>query len=136
MIIINVIYRFVKYLPVIYNLFPSLCSNDGNGAKERWTAETPGEFSIGAFSVHPILGLGLATPQKFTTSVPLALDAELPSSLQRGETVAAVVILKTTLAVDTPVEVTFYNSDQYFEFEPLDNELDNGKSEYTYIKII
>ncbi|CAB3250011.1 unnamed protein product [Arctia plantaginis] len=101
--------------------------NDGNGAKERWTAETPGEFSIGAFSVHPTLGLGLATPQKFTTSVPLALDAELPSSLQRGETVAAVVILKTTLAVDTPVEVTFYNSDQYFEFEPLDNELENAK---------
>ncbi|XP_022820433.1 CD109 antigen-like [Spodoptera litura] len=101
--------------------------NDGQGAKERWTAMTPGEFSIGAFSVHPTLGLGLASPQKFTTSVPLSMSAELPATLQRGETVAAVIILKTTLAVDTSVEVTFYNSDQYFEFEPLDNELDSVK---------
>lgn len=101
--------------------------NDGQGAKERWTAVTPGEFSIGAFSVHPTLGLGLASPQKFTTSVPLSMSAELPASLQKGETVAAVIILKTTLAVDTSVEVTFYNSDQYFEFEPLDNELDSAK---------
>ncbi|KAJ8726365.1 hypothetical protein PYW07_001063 [Mythimna separata] len=101
--------------------------NDGQGAKERWTSVTPGEFSIGAFSVHPTLGLGLASPQKFTTSVPLSMSAELPATLQRGETVAAVIILKTTLAVDTSVEVTFYNSDQYFEFEPLDNELDSAK---------
>ncbi|KAH9632718.1 hypothetical protein HF086_013090 [Spodoptera exigua] len=78
--------------------------NDGQGAKERWTAVTPGEFSIGAFSVHPTLGLGLASPQKFTTSVPLSISAELPATLQRGETVAAVIILKTTLAVDTSVE--------------------------------
>uniref|UniRef100_A0A2A4K0R1 TEP1-F n=1 Tax=Heliothis virescens TaxID=7102 RepID=A0A2A4K0R1_HELVI len=101
--------------------------NDGTGAKERWTSVTAGEFSIGAFSVHPTLGLGLATPQKFTTSVPLSMTAELPATLQRGESVAAVIILKTTLAVDTSVEVTFYNSDQYFEFEPLDNELDSAK---------
>ncbi|XP_049691725.2 thioester-containing protein 1 allele R1 [Helicoverpa armigera] len=101
--------------------------NDGTGAKERWTSVTAGEFSIGAFSVHPTLGLGLATPQKFTTSVPLSMTAELPTTLQRGESVAAVIILKTTLAVDTSVEVTFYNSDQYFEFEPLDNELDSAK---------
>ncbi|XP_075992321.1 thioester-containing protein 1 allele R1-like [Anticarsia gemmatalis] len=101
--------------------------NDGNGAKERWTSETSGEFAIGAFSVHPTLGLGLASPQKFATSVPLAITAELPASLQRGETVAAVIILKTTLAVDTSVEVTFYNSDQYFEFEPLENELESTK---------
>lgn len=79
--------------------------------------------------MHPTQGLGLAAPQKFTTSVPLAMTAELPTTLQRGETVAAVVILKTTLAVDTSVEVTFYNSDQYFEFEPLENELDSAKSE-------
>ena len=104
------------------------CSFDGKGAKERWTSVTPGEFSIGAFSVHPTLGLGLASPQRFTTSVPLSMTAELPTTLQRGETIAAVIILKTTLAVDTSVEVTFYNSDQYFEFEPLENELDSAKS--------
>ncbi|CAH0603133.1 unnamed protein product [Chrysodeixis includens] len=101
--------------------------NDGNGAKERWTPVTPGDYSIGAFSVHPTLGLGLASPQKFTTSVPLSLSAELPTTLQKGETIAAVIILKTTLAVDTSVEVTFYNSDLYFEFEPLENELDSQK---------
>ncbi|KAJ0181857.1 hypothetical protein K1T71_002579 [Dendrolimus kikuchii] len=100
---------------------------DGRGSKERWTPVTPGEYSIGAFAVHPTLGLGLATPQKFTTSVPLTITAEIPTTLQRGETLATVIILSTTLAVDTSVEVTFYNSDQYFEFEPLDNDVDSSK---------
>lgn len=87
---------------------------------------------MGAFAVHPTLGLGLATPEKFTTSIPLSITAELPATLQRGETLAAIVILKNSLAVDTSVEVTFYNNDQYFEFEPLDNNLDSAKSEYLY----
>ncbi|XP_004927018.1 C3 and PZP-like alpha-2-macroglobulin domain-containing protein 8 [Bombyx mori] len=101
--------------------------NDGQGTKERWTPTSPGEYVVGAFAVHPTLGLGVAEPQRFTTSVPLSITAELPASLQKGETVAAVVILKTSLAVDTSVEVTFYNSDQYFEFEPLDNDVDSAK---------
>lgn len=100
---------------------------DGKGSKERWTPVAPGEYSIGAFAVHPTLGLALATPQKFTTSVPLTITAELPATLQRGESLAAVIILKTTLAVDTSVEVTFFNSDQYFDFEPLDNDVDSSK---------
>lgn len=108
---------------------------DGNGAKEQWTVKTPGEFTIGAFSVHPTLGLGLATPQKFATSVPLSINAEVPATLQRGETFAAVIILKTTLAVDTSVEVTFHNSDQYFEFEPLDNDLDSPKKIELYQRV-
>lgn len=58
------------------------------------------------------------------------MTAELPATLQRGETLAAIVILKNNLAVDTNIEVTFYNSDQYFEFEPLDNSLDSTKSKY------
>lgn len=107
-------------------------SSDGKGAKERWTPVTPVELSVGAFAVHPTLGLGLATPEKFTTSIPLSITAELPATLQRGETLAAIVILKNSLAVDTSVEVTFYNNDQYFEFEPLDNNLDSAKSEYLY----
>lgn len=107
-------------------------SNDGQGTKERWTPTSPGEYVVGAFAVHPTLGLGVAEPQRFTTSVPLSITAELPASLQKGETVAAVVILKTSLAVDTSVEVTFYNSDQYFEFEPLDNDVDSAKSKLDY----
>lgn len=105
-------------------------SSDGKGAKERWTPVSPAELSIGAFAIHPTLGLGLATPEKFTTSIPLSITAELPATLQRGETLAAIVILKNNLAVDTSIEVTFYNSDQNFEFEPLDNSLDSTKSEY------
>lgn len=68
-----------------------------------------------------------------TTTIPLSISAELPATLQRGETLAAIVILKNSLTVDTSVEVTFYNSDQYFEFEPLDNNLDSSKSKYSFI---
>ncbi|KAG6455793.1 hypothetical protein O3G_MSEX009390, partial [Manduca sexta] len=101
--------------------------SDGKGSKEVWTPTTTGEFIVGGFAVHPTLGLGRATPQNFTTSVPLSMTAELPTILQKGETIAAIIILTTTLAVDTSVEVTFYNSDQYFEFEPLENEVESAK---------
>lgn len=91
-----------------------------------------GEWTVGAFAVHPTLGLGLAIPQTVTTSTPLSINAELPATLQRGETLAAVVTLTSSLTVDTSVEVTFHNSEQYFEFEPLDNSLDSAKSELKY----
>ncbi|KPJ15105.1 CD109 antigen [Papilio machaon] len=86
-----------------------------------------GKWSIGAFSVHPTLGLGLATPQSFVTSVPLALSAELPDTLQRGETLAIVITLQNSMPTDVTVEVTFHNSDQYFEFEPLENTVETTK---------
>ncbi|XP_049864919.1 CD109 antigen-like isoform X2 [Pectinophora gossypiella] len=101
--------------------------NDGRGIGERRSPVAPGEYSVGAFAVHPTLGLGLATPQKFITSVLLSMSAELPASMQRGETLAVVIILKSSLTVDTSVEVTFHNSDQYFEFEPLENNVDSSK---------
>lgn len=84
---------------------------------------------MGAFAVHPELGLGLASPQNYVTSVPLSITAELPTTLQRGEAIAAVITLKSTLTVDTNIEVTFHNSEQYFEFEPLENSVDSAKSE-------
>lgn len=102
--------------------------NDGKGSVNRLTPVTSGEWTVGAFAVHPVLGLGLAVPQKVTTSLPLAISAELPAALQRGETLAAVVTLTSTLTVPTSLEVTFHNSEQYFEFEPLDNNLDSSKS--------
>ncbi|XP_053625843.1 thioester-containing protein 1 allele S3-like [Plodia interpunctella] len=100
---------------------------DGTGSIERRTPTTSIDLTVGAFAVDPNLGLGLASPQKFQVQVPLSISAELPETMQRGETLAAVVILKSTLTVDTSLEVTFYNSDQYFEFEPLDNDIDSAK---------
>ncbi|CAH2104661.1 unnamed protein product [Euphydryas editha] len=100
---------------------------DGMGTRERWSPITPGEWSVGAFAVHPTLGLGLAAPQKLTTALPLSMTAELPESLQKGETIAIVITLKSSLTVDTTVEVTFHNSDQYYEFEPLENNVDSSK---------
>ncbi|XP_013181291.1 PREDICTED: C3 and PZP-like alpha-2-macroglobulin domain-containing protein 8 [Papilio xuthus] len=100
---------------------------DGKGAMEVWSPATPGEWSIGAFSVHPTLGLGLAAPQVFVTGVPLSLTAELPDTLQRGETLAVVIILQNSMPSDVTVEVTFHNSDQYFEFEPLENTVEATK---------
>ncbi|XP_023935608.2 thioester-containing protein 1 allele S3 isoform X2 [Bicyclus anynana] len=101
--------------------------DDGVGTRERWSPVTPGEWTVGAFAVHPTLGLGIAEPRKVTTALPLSLTAELPESLQRGETLAVVVTLKSTLTVDTSVEVTFHNSDQYYEFEPLENNIESAK---------
>ncbi|XP_041986950.1 CD109 antigen-like [Aricia agestis] len=101
--------------------------NDGLGGSERWSPTTTGEWSVGAFAVHPTLGLGLAMPQKFETTLPLSITAELPETLQRGESIAAVITLKSSLNVDTSVEVTFHNSDQYYEFEPLENNVDTPK---------
>ncbi|CAG9098707.1 unnamed protein product [Plutella xylostella] len=101
--------------------------NDGKGQINRQTPITSGEWSVGAFAIHPNLGLGLASPKKFTTSVALSISAELPASLQKGETIAAVVTLTSSLSVDTAVEVTFHNSEQYFEFEPLENSVEASK---------
>ncbi|KAG7311407.1 hypothetical protein JYU34_002449 [Plutella xylostella] len=101
--------------------------NDGKGMINRQTPITSGEWSVGAFAIHPNLGLGLASPKKFTTSVALSISAELPASLQKGETIAAVVTLTSSLSVDTAVEVTFHNSEQYFEFEPLENSVEASK---------
>ncbi|XP_026487589.2 thioester-containing protein 1 allele S3-like [Vanessa tameamea] len=101
--------------------------NDGMGTRERWSPITPGEWSVGAFAIHPTLGLGLAAPRKLTTALPLSMTAELPESLQKGETIAIIITLKSSLTVDTSVEVTFHNSDQYFEFEPLENNVDSSK---------
>ncbi|CAG9566895.1 unnamed protein product [Danaus chrysippus] len=101
--------------------------SDGVGTRERWSPITPGEWSVGAFAIHPTLGLGLAAPRKFNTALPLSLSAELPASLQKGETLAVIVTLKSSLTVDTSVEVTFHNSDQYYEFEPLENNIDSTK---------
>ncbi|CAH0725826.1 unnamed protein product, partial [Brenthis ino] len=101
--------------------------NDGMGTRERWSPITPGDWSVGAFAVHPILGLGLAQPKKLTTALPLSITAELPETLQKGEAVAIIITLKSSLTVDTSVEVTFHNSDQYYEFEPLENSVDSSK---------
>ncbi|XP_026329682.1 CD109 antigen-like isoform X2 [Hyposmocoma kahamanoa] len=101
--------------------------SEGKGTGQSWSPMNPGEWTVGAFAIHSTLGLGLAVPQRFTTNVPLAITAELPASLQRGETLAAVIILKSSLTVDTSVEVTFHNSDQYFEFEPLENNVESSK---------
>ncbi|KAJ2953639.1 hypothetical protein O0L34_g1251 [Tuta absoluta] len=109
--------------------------NDGRGTGERWSPINPGEWKVGAFAVHPTLGLGLASPQSFITSVPLSISAELPATLQRGETLAAVITLKSTLTVDTSVEVTFHNSDQYFDFEPLENNVDSAKKIETFRRV-
>ncbi|CAG4944809.1 unnamed protein product [Colias eurytheme] len=101
--------------------------DDGKGSREGWSPLTPGSWSVGAFAIHPTLGLGLAPPQQFTTTVPLTITAELPETLQKGETLAAVVTLKSSLSVDTSIEITFHNSDQYFEFEPLENTIESTK---------
>lgn len=117
-----------------FNIYNYIYSNDGVGTRERWSPVTPGEWTVGAFAVHPTLGLGIAEPRKVTTALPLSLTAELPETLQKGETLAVIVTLKSTLTVDTSVEVTFHNSDQYYEFEPLENSIDSAKSEYNIIK--
>lgn len=88
----------------------------------------PVKLKIGAFAVDSKLGLGLASPQDLATSVPLSINVELPNTMQRGETVAAVVVLKSTLTADITVEVTMYNTGQKFEFEPLDNDINSKKS--------
>lgn len=117
----------------VINVEISTCfRSDGKGTGQSWSPTNPGEWTVGAFAIHPTLGLGLASPQSFTTNVPLTITAELPASLQRGETLAAVIILKSSLTVDTSVEVTFHNSDQYFEFEPLENNVDSSKSKLIY----
>ncbi|CAH4004421.1 unnamed protein product [Pieris brassicae] len=100
---------------------------DGKGTREGWSPPSPGTWSVGAFAIHPTLGLGIAPPQKFTTTVPLSITAEIPEILQRGETLAAIITLKSSLTVDIAIEVTFHNSDQYFEFEPLENTIDSTK---------
>lgn len=87
-----------------------------------------GNWSVGAFAIHPTLGLGLASPQNVITSTPLAVSVDLPATLQRGETLAAIVTLTSTLSLDSSVELTFHNSEQYFEFEPLENDVDSTKS--------
>ncbi|XP_013188878.2 C3 and PZP-like alpha-2-macroglobulin domain-containing protein 8 [Amyelois transitella] len=120
------------YLPVVSPLPTWAFSNltlgfDGAGSIERRAPPSSVDLTVGAIAVDPNLGLGLASPQNFQVQVPLSISAELPESMQRGETLAAVVVLKSTLTVDTSVEVTFYNSDQYFEFEPLDNDIDSAK---------
>lgn len=133
----HIIHSYNYTINVLINAVIKICythySNDGKGAKERWTLTNPGRFAVGAFAVHPTLGLDVAVKKEFTTSVPLHITAELPATLQKGETLAAVMVLKTTLAVDTDVELTFHNSDQYFEFEPLENELDSAKSKHLYL---
>ncbi|XP_045774990.1 C3 and PZP-like alpha-2-macroglobulin domain-containing protein 8 [Maniola jurtina] len=109
--------------------------DDGVGTRERWSPVTPGEWSVGAFAVHPTLGLGIAAPRKVTTALPLSLTAELPETLQKGETLAVIVTLKSTLTVDTSVEVTFHNSEQYYEFEPLENNIDSAKKIELYRRL-
>ncbi|CAH2243434.1 jg9350 [Pararge aegeria aegeria] len=101
--------------------------NDGVGTRERWSPVTPGEWTVGAFAVHPTLGLGIAEPRKVATALPISLTAELPDTLQKGETLAVIVTLKSTLTVDTSIEVTFHNSEQFYEFEPLENSIDSAK---------
>ncbi|KAL0849223.1 hypothetical protein ABMA28_013556 [Loxostege sticticalis] len=103
--------------------------NLGRGSAERWTPppHVPVKLRVGAFAVDSKLGLGLASPQDIATSVPLSINVELPNTMQRGETVAAVVVLKSTLTADVTVEVTMYNTGQKFEFEPLDNDINSKK---------
>lgn len=110
----------------------SLHSNDGRGSAGRWTPppHAPVELKVGAFAVDPVLGLGLASPQNLATSVPLSINVELPNTMQKGETVAAVVILKSTLSEDISVDVTMYNEGQKFEFELLDNDINSKKSKF------
>ncbi|GBP44985.1 CD109 antigen [Eumeta japonica] len=109
--------------------------NDGKGSASRRTPMAAGEWSVGAFALHPTKGLGLAAPRTFTASTPLALTAELPAQLRRGEMLAAVVTVTSTLATDTDVELTFHNTEQYFEFEPLDNEVDSVKKIELYRRL-
>ncbi|XP_028159271.1 CD109 antigen-like [Ostrinia furnacalis] len=103
--------------------------NIGRGSAERWTPppHVPVKLKLGAFAVDSKMGLGLATPQDIATSVPLSINVELPNTMQRGESVAAVVVLKSTLTADITVEVTMYNTGQKFEFEPLDNDINSKK---------
>ncbi|CAH0404826.1 unnamed protein product [Chilo suppressalis] len=111
--------------------------NDGKGSTGRFTPppQVPVKLTIGAFAVDPQLGLGLASPQSFATAVPLSISCQLPATMQRGETVAAVVVLKSTLTVDISLEVTLYNTAQFFEFEPLDNDINATKKIETFNRL-
>ncbi|KAM3964840.1 thioester-containing protein 1 allele R1 [Aphomia sociella] len=101
--------------------------SDGQSSNERRSPGLPTELIVGGFAVDSNLGLGLAEPKTILVALPLSVTVELPPTMQKGETLAAIVILKSTLTVDITAEVTFYNSDQYFEFEPLDNDVGSSK---------
>ncbi|CAH0748966.1 unnamed protein product [Diatraea saccharalis] len=111
--------------------------NEGKGSIGRFTPppQVPVNMKIGAFAVDSQLGLGIASPQTFANSVPLSISCELPATMQRGETVAAVVVLKSTLTVDISLEVTMYNTAQFFEFEPLDNDINATKKIETFNRL-
>ncbi|XP_052755570.1 thioester-containing protein 1 allele R1-like isoform X2 [Galleria mellonella] len=101
--------------------------SDGKSSTETRSPGLPSELTVGGFAIDPNLGLGLAEPTTFSVTLPLSITLELPTTMQKGETLAAIVVLKNTLTVDLTAEVTFYNSDQYFEFEPLDNDVGSSK---------
>ncbi|KAL4708067.1 hypothetical protein ACJJTC_009846 [Scirpophaga incertulas] len=111
--------------------------NDGKGSIGRFTPppQVPATITVGAFAVDSKLGLGLASPRTFSTTVPLSISCDLPSSMQLGESLAAVVVLKNTLAADLSLEVTMYNTAQFFEFEPLENDINSTKRIETFSRL-
>ncbi|XP_077291239.1 CD109 antigen-like isoform X2 [Arctopsyche grandis] len=91
----------------------------------RVSANAGGEWSVGAWAMHPTLGLGFASPIKANVRRRL-LKASAPSQVKVGETVAVIANLFNPYYYALTADITLQNSNQEFRFEDLSNEVNSA----------
>lgn len=95
------------------------------------SANAGNEWSVGAWVVHPTLGLGFAPTVKANVRRRL-LTVSAPSNIKEGETIAVIVNLLNPYYYPLTAEITLQNPNQEFRFEDLSNEINSNPSIYIY----
>jgi hypothetical protein len=94
-------------------------SDDGRGTLGRRVSEKAGmEWSIGAWAVHPTLGLGFAPTTKARMRTEM-LSIAAPDVVKVGETITVTATFHNMYNSDLITEITLHNTNQEFKFEQI-----------------
>ncbi|KAJ8965945.1 hypothetical protein NQ317_008000, partial [Molorchus minor] len=110
-------------------LFTNFSSGyEGKTSIRRRIPSSLNTWSISAFSLDPLHGLGLVSaPKKLKVTKSFVVTVDLPYSVQREEILAVPVVVNNFMNQDVNVDVTLHNQGQDFEFAEISNEINAAK---------
>lgn len=98
------------------------CSGDGKGTLGRRVSEKAGmDWSIGAWAIHPTLGLGFAPVLKAQVR-PKLFSIAAPEVARVRETIAITATLHNPYSRELNADITLHNANQEFKFEQVTND--------------
>ncbi|GJQ86520.1 hypothetical protein Trydic_g10420 [Trypoxylus dichotomus] len=101
-------------------------SSEGKARIRRRVPTSLNNWLISGFSLDGVYGLRVISPPKLLkVTKQLAINIDIPNSVQRGEIVAVPVVVYNNLDKDISVKITLQNTEQKFNFAEISNDVNN-----------